>query len=88
MKIVSSTQPQLRHIVDVDGLLIGIEPASVSTTMLQALAGVRGKLAQVFGDHEFPLAPTQTIALKEDEILFFRSDRTPAFSVRERRLAA
>ena len=88
MKIVSGIAPQLRHIVDVDGLLIGIEPASVSLPMLQALARVRGDIVQVYGDREVPIAACQTITLLEDEILFFRSKRAPTFAPLLQRLAA
>jgi len=80
MKIASTDAPQLRHIVDVDGLLIGIEPATVSTTMLQALAGVGGDLFQLFGEREVALGRCQAIPLREDEILYFRSRKVTVTS--------
>lgn len=73
MRIAST--PELRHIVDVDGQLIGIDPCTVSTVMLRALAGFRGDLVQVLGELEMPLQSNQIVRLREDEVLFFRSTR-------------
>jgi hypothetical protein len=73
MRSMNVKPAELRHIVDVDGQLFGIEPATVNATVLKALAGVTGDLMQVRGEFEVPLGALQSISLREDEVMFFRS---------------
>ena len=78
MRIATTNTAELRHIVDVDGQLIGIEPSQISTAVLRALGRVNGELFQVFGEREVPLLSHQSIRLREDEVLFFRSRSSSA----------
>lgn len=73
MRIAARDTAELRHIVDVDGQLFGIEPSRVSAAVLRALAGIRGDIVQVVGEHEMPIRDGQSIRLLEDRVLFFRS---------------
>jgi len=73
MRTANTNIAELRHIVDVDGQLIGIGPSQISAAVLRALGRVKGELFQVFGEREVPLQSQQSICLHEDEVLFFRS---------------
>ena len=66
---------ELRHIVDVDGQLIGIESPAVRASHLLARAGIEGgrRLALVTDDRELTLGDDQLVDLSEREVLFFRS---------------
>ena len=65
----------LRHIVDVDGQLLGIDAPLVEAANLLARANCPedSQLWMVQAGERFPLEPTQIIHLSEDEVLFFES---------------
>ncbi len=73
--------PELRHIVDVDGRLLGIDPPSVTARQLLARAGlpVDRDLVVVTGCGEVPIRAEQAIVLAEHEVLFFRSSASARF---------
>jgi hypothetical protein len=68
-------QRALRHIVDVDGLLLGIDEELLPASALLARAGVRGerRLVRLLGERVVELERDQPIAFREDEVAFFRS---------------
>ena len=65
----------LRHIVDVDGQLLGIDDEVIEAGSLLARANCPGdsRLWLVHAGERFPLEPRQLIRLSEDEVLFFES---------------
>ena len=64
-----------RHIIDVDGLLLGFQQEVVDTNTLLARVGLAGRrgLVRVVGEELVPLECCQPIRLSEDQVLFFRS---------------
>ena len=66
---------ELRHIVDVDGQLIGIDAGMVDASMLLRRAG-RDPDRRVFlmrAGERTAIAPQQRIRLDEDQVLFFET---------------
>ncbi len=66
---------ELRHIVDVDGQLIGIDADMVDASTLLARAG-RGPDRRVFlvrAGERTAVAPHQRLRLSEREVLFFET---------------
>jgi hypothetical protein len=65
----------LRHIVDVDGQLLGIEAQVIDTESLLAKANrpADAQLWVVRAGERFPIRPKQLIRLWEDELLYFET---------------
>ena len=66
---------ELRHIVDVDGQLLGIDAEVVDTATLLARANrpAASQLWMVRAGERVALEPRQAIRLREDSVLFFES---------------
>lgn len=70
---------ELRHIVDVDGQLIGIDAEVIDTACVLRRAG-RGSDRRLFllrAGERIPVMPHQHIRLNEDEVLFFETIPAP-----------
>lgn len=76
----------LRHIVDVDGQLLGIDQEAIEVGSLLARAN-RSTERHVWlvrqGERRY-LDPTQIVTLSEDEVLFFETAETTGWSAMER----
>jgi hypothetical protein len=72
---VTEMDRSFRHIVDVDGLLIGIEQAAIDADHLMRRAGLPEgrRLLRLSGEQAFPIAVGHEIQLSENEVPFFRS---------------
>ncbi|TPG40557.1 hypothetical protein EAH79_11720 [Sphingomonas koreensis] len=73
-----------RHIVDVDGLLIGIEQTAIDVDQLLSRAGLpQGQghgLVRLSGEQAITLPGDHLIQLREDDVPFFRSVRVTAWA--------
>lgn len=79
----------MKHIVDVDGQLLGIDAEVIDTTRLLEKANrpADSHLAMVRADERILLQPRQLIRLSSDEVLFFETDEHAA-PILDQRLAA
>lgn len=70
---------ELRHIVDVDGQLIGIDAAfvDVSTLLRRAGRGLYRRVFMVRAGERTAISPQQRIRLSEGEVLFFETMPAP-----------
>lgn len=70
---------ELRHIVDIDGQLIGVEPPIIDAESLMKRAGRAGdgRLVLVRGGRRTVLNGGDRISLREDEVLFFETHADP-----------
>ncbi|MBY8823370.1 hypothetical protein [Sphingomonas colocasiae] len=70
----------LRHIVDVDGQLLGIDADVIDTASLLARADrpADSQLWLVRAGERFAVRPKQLIRLSEDDVLFFETSATNA----------
>jgi hypothetical protein len=68
-------QSIFRHIIDVDGLLLGIADELVQASFLMTRAGIHGdrRLVRLVGERVIELTDDQPVMLREDEVAFFRS---------------
>lgn len=79
----------MKHIVDVDGQLLGIDAEVIDTTRLLEKANrpTDSYLAMIRAGERILLQPRQLIRLSSDEVLFFETDERAALLV-DQRLAA
>lgn len=65
----------LRHIVDVDGQLLGIDAEVIDTASLLARANrpADSHLWMVRAGERFAIQPKQLIRLSEDDVIFFET---------------
>ena len=79
----------MKHIVDVDGQLLGIDAEVIDTTRLLEKANrpTNSHLAMVRAGERILLQPRQLIRLSSDEVLFFETDERTALRM-DQRLAA
>lgn len=81
---------ELRHIVDVDGQLLGIDADVVDTATLLARANrpAGTPLWMVRAGERFAVQPRQAIRLSENDVLYFETSIRAAWTLPERLLAA
>ncbi len=86
---VNISNIELRHIVDVDGQLLGIDAGSVDAAALLARANrpASSQLWTVRAGERFQIQPRQAIQLSESKVLFFETTSGTA-SWREPQLLA
>ncbi|GEM71948.1 MAG: hypothetical protein GY736_08900 [Sphingomonas sp.] len=79
---------EFRHIVDVDGMLIGVDPVIVTPASLLARAGVATDRAVmlVVDDVETTIAADVAMTLSETQVVFLRT-RPPCAAIEFRRAA-
>jgi len=79
---VTDLDRSFRHIVDVDGLLLGIEQQAIDADQLLRRARLPAgrRLVRLSGEDASPVAAGQQIQLSEDEVQFFRSMPTSAWA--------
>mgnify|MGYP007063370375 CR=1 FL=1 len=70
----------MKHIVDVDGQLLGIDAEVIDTTRLLEKANrpADSHLAMVRAGERILLQPRQLIRLSSDEVMFFETDERAA----------
>ena len=70
---------ELRHIVDVDGQLIGIDAEMINASCLlrRAARGHDRRLFLLRAGERIPVMPHQHIRLNEEEVLFFETMPAP-----------
>lgn len=80
---------RMKHIVDVDGQLLGIDAEVIDTTRLLEKANrpADSHLVMVRAGERILLQPRQLIRLSSDEVLFFETDERAA-SIVDQKLAA
>ena len=71
---------ELRHIVDVDGQLLGIDAEVIDTATLLSRANrpAASQLWMVRAGERTAIAPRQAIRLSQDDVLFFETSAETA----------
>lgn len=81
---------ELRHIVDVDGQLLGIDAEVIDTATLLSRAN-RPAASQIWVVHageRRAIAPRQAIRLSQDDVLFFETSAVSAHRAQPQLMAA